>query len=843
MAEEEEDRANDGFGADVTEHGDEGDQQQPWNNEFPPPTRNVLLSARPQVFAAFQLLTLVAVAAYAYWNPKPRRLPLQMSCASLDCFNVQAELHSSMDLSAEPCDDFYQYVCGHWAEGHPRYQDQFRYLEAKVYMKANDRVRERFEHLLEPSKPLSTSDKAVLSYVACAEVLRRSIDAPWLIDSLLFMGEDKPGHFLATSGSKNASAEALATLVSLAMDYDLDVLFEVVLAPDSNSQGRSVVSVGHSASLLRWKRHRERYLTAESTARCVRQFVSVMTCDCNRDSSLTAALVAMDAQVTAKMAVSAATSAGRGARLRFRDIPSAYAGVWRRAVRDNLRAAFEGGDEDDGSANEPSPKPSGTRGLRGRQPWNLTGDSVLYASDPRLFSLVDETLTLHPESHVRFYIAFQVVRALAPFASYRLTESLFSDDNATAVYLYVADACTAAASKLTSFALATAVFQHVLSERRVKLAYEQVDALRNETMASLSWLEESEQEAARKRLSSLRSLVAWPEWLNSNDALDAYFAGMPDFRGYYVEVYLDSVKALRKRQKARLLLPRAAGVREDNATGLLAGGPEEGAHIQGFRPSVRYSAWLDSLFISPGTLFEPVLFAADSDNQSVSDAGGDNATASASSVVMALALAGLGHLVAHELWHAALGERTVGSSPEPDITLTGARVRRHACLTDVYRGAAGVAGAGPETRAIASRIASAASENLADVAGLQVAYAAYTASSAVLGAAAAKNETKAGNATEPASWISRVTGFTERELFFIASCFKWCASVADEVVPGSLGFTPARLRCDVPAALTGGFAETFGCSKEHRMSRIAANYSCASPGEPIAPPARMLGSA
>ncbi|KAH7974910.1 hypothetical protein HPB49_021380 [Dermacentor silvarum] len=97
------------------------------------------------------------------------------------------------------------------------------------------------------------------------------------------------------------------------------------------------------------------------------------------------------------------------------------------------------------------------------------------------------------------------------------------------------------------------------------------------------------------------------------------------------------------------------------------------------------------------------------------------------------------------------------------------------------------------------------------------------------------------NATEPGSWISRVTGFTERELFFIASCFKWCASVADEVVPGSLGFTPARLRCDVPAALTSGFAETFGCTKDHRMSRIAANYSCASPGEPIVPPVRVPG--
>ncbi|KAL3198153.1 hypothetical protein MRX96_014494 [Rhipicephalus microplus] len=557
----------------------------------------------------------------------------------------------------------------------------------------------------------------------------------------------------------------------------------------------------------------------------------------------------MDAEVTTKMAASAATSAGKGAHFRFRDVPSTHAAVWLRAVRANLRAAIEDGDEDVENSDEPSRMAAGSgRRGGGRRPWNLTGDSVLYTTDPRLFGLVDETLSLHPESHVRFYIAFQVVRALAPFASYRLTQSLFSDDNATAVYLYVADACAAAASKLTSFALATFVFQDVLTARRVQLAHEQVDALRNETMASLSWLEPADQEAARKRLSSLRPVVAWPERLNSSEAQDAYFADLPDFRGYYVEIYLGSIKALRKRDKVRLMFAADASSAVDNVTGQLAGLPEEVAPIQGFRPSVRYSPWLDSLLISPGTLFEPVLFTADGDNQSVMDVAGDvsNTTAAASGVVLALALAGLGHLVAHELWHAALGERTAGTSPEPDITLTGVRVRRHACLTNVYKAAAGVAGTGTATDPVASRLTKAASENLADVAGLQVAYALYAASAANLGAAAAKNDTKAGNSTEAGSWISRVTGFTERELFFIASCFKWCASAADDVVAGSLGFTPARLRCNVPAALTGDFAETFGCSKEHRMSRIAANYSCASPGEPLGPSdpasARLYGA-
>ncbi|KAK8767636.1 hypothetical protein V5799_005582 [Amblyomma americanum] len=680
----EEEAAEDDFCEEIQEEDDDSQGEE----DLPPPTRNVLLKARPPVFAAFEVMTLIGVAAYAYWNPRPLSEPLRLSCSSLDCYNLQAELHQSMDLGAEPCDDFYQYVCGHWPEGHSRFEDQFRYIEARVYWAANDLLRERQSMYLDPSRELTAFDKAALSYVACAEVIYRGIDVPWLIDSALFIGKEKPEHFLAPSGSDNASSEVLATLISLAMDYDLDVLFEIVLAPEARSDNRSVLNVGHSLSLMRWKRHRERYLTPESMARCMRSFISAMSCDCALDPGLTAQLVAIDVQ------------------------------------------------------KEPKPTEAGATGLDSISGptlvWNVTEDSELYATDPKIFGIVDETLAMHPESHLRYYVAFQVVRALAPFTSHRLTELLFSDDNATAVYLYAADACAAAAGKITSFALASFIFQDVLMARRVQVAHDQVDSVRNETMAALSWLKEGAQESARQRLATLRSLVAWPQRLNGSDSTGAYFLGLPDFRGYYVEIYLDSVAALRKRDKARLLLANATA---DNSTALT----EEGVPFEGFR---------------------------------------------------------------------------------------------HDCLTNVYKAAASV---GAEKDADSQMLAKAASENLADVAGLQVAYAAYRAAVSAEGSSA-RNES-AANATDSSdSWISRVTGFQERDLFFIASCFKWCASVADQVVRSSVGFTPARLRCNVPVALTSGFADTFGCKKEHRMSQIAANYSCESPGEPIVPPASTVDS-
>ncbi|XP_077541190.1 neprilysin-1-like [Haemaphysalis longicornis] len=550
------------------EDGQQGDEEP---EELPPASRNVLMQARPEVFATFEVLTLIGVALYVHQTPRPSKWPLRLHCSSLDCFNLQAELHGSMDLGTHPCDDFYQYVCGHWAEKHGSFEDQFRYLEAKVYWAANAKVRERADLYPDASKPLSTTDKVIMSYVACVEVQDKNIDVPWIIDRVLFVGKEKPGHFLVPTGGKQRSSEVLSMLITLAMDYDLDVLFEMSLAPDDGFENRSVLTVGHSASLLRWKRHRERYLTPESMARCVESFVNVMSCDCALDKGTAAAVVAIDSEVTTKMAAAGAfTTTATGRRFHLSEVPSTRARVWERIVRKNLQATVREADFEGATNEELKPPVAGKRHVSegSASKWNLTDEDIeVYASDPKIFGLVDESLLLNPDLHVRYFVAFHVVRALVPFASHRLTRLLFSDDNVTAILLYSADVCAMAASKLTSFALASYIFQDVLSPRRVQLAQDQVEAIRNETLGSLSWLGQSGQKTAHERLSSLRSLVAWPKRLNATDAMDVYFAVLPDFRGYYVELYLDSVATLRRRERARLLLLAAGdAAKGDNGT-------------------------------------------------------------------------------------------------------------------------------------------------------------------------------------------------------------------------------------------------------------------------------------
>ncbi|XP_037580608.1 neprilysin-2-like [Dermacentor silvarum] len=791
------------------------------DGELPPPTRNLMLSVRVEAFACIELITIVGVAAYVFLTPPPERTPRNITCLDLSCFNLGQELYTAMDLRSNPCDDFYQYTCGRWAQNHPEYEDQFRYLEARVYRTANDKLRERLEKLPPPDKPLSGTDKAALSYLACVEVQTRHIDVPWKITELLFMrarGEDGSGSgslLEPTTGKLATRYAALRLLMSLALDLDIDVLFKILLAPDPRTDSRRIVSVAHSESLLKWKRHREQLMTPAATATCIREFVNVLSTEHALRAHLAAALVKMDAEVSTKMAAAAAMSLGGGVFVTFAQLPALEAAMVAPPAT-APGATKEAGHASDPNAKPATPSTSGDKATGGggdkkggeaANPWlaafnaalgdkgNVTDDEPLFAADPRLFSLVREVLDQYPTSHVRYYTAFHVVRHLAPFTSYRLVESLFSPDNKTAAMVYYADACAAAASRLTSFALASYVFQDLVPKERVQAAYDHLDALKNRTAAvASSWLAQPDQRWALQRLNSLKSMVAWPSRFNDSTgaAVDQFLAHLPDFQGYYVEIYVDAVSAIRNREKAQLL-DRTPGSKEKIAR-------EEDGPFPGMRPTIRYSAWYGSVLVSPSAVLQPLFFN-----------GSDP-----------LSMGAFGHLAAHELWHAALGEVPLGVAPQSDLTLGDEQLKRHQCVADIYTKAGAAKG----------DAAKGSSENVADVVGLEVAYAVYREGN---GSSSGSTSSGDGGAN-----VTDVTGFTAQRLFFIASCLKWCAATPDALSKTSLGYATPRLRCNVPVAMldgAAGFTEAFGCKAESKMVKMAAGPNCTAVEEmPLQPP-------
>ncbi|KAJ0176268.1 hypothetical protein K1T71_008442 [Dendrolimus kikuchii] len=88
------------------------------------------------------LLLCLAIVMTVLYVKQKRHKAIRI-CESKECLRSAANLALSMDKTANPCDDFYKYVCGNWANDHPRPDsyssyDWFRDKETKVYTIVRD---------------------------------------------------------------------------------------------------------------------------------------------------------------------------------------------------------------------------------------------------------------------------------------------------------------------------------------------------------------------------------------------------------------------------------------------------------------------------------------------------------------------------------------------------------------------------------------------------------------------------------------------------------------------------------------------------------------------------------
>ncbi|XP_065286520.1 endothelin-converting enzyme 2-like isoform X3 [Dermacentor albipictus] len=362
------------------------------------------------------------------------------------------------------------------------------------------------------------------------------------------------------------------------------------------------------------------------------------------------------------------------------------------------------------------------------------------------------------------YITWHVVRALAPMTSHQLVRAQFGGSRMAST-IYMLGRCYADADAALPYAFAHVFARRWLPRDAVSDVAAMEEGIRREanaTMNSLSWMDETTKAVAFEKLSTLRAIVGRPKNLASDQALQLMYPYLNAMgsAGSYLTL-MNSVRTAQLRHAKRFL--SANGSTEGDVSVPLT-------VVNAFYLPVYH------VMVIPAAILHPPFYVA--------------------GYPKSYNLGSLGHVLGHEMTHAfdpdtGLYDR---NGQRRDWWTARSRVQfqnRRDCLRQMYNTMSWAEGIAHGDYAL--------TENFADSGGLLKAYRAYRA-------------VRAGS--RPAAPAS-LAGFTDEQLFFLSSCFKWCSR---EDKQGAGSYSPPRLRCNVPLMNMREFGEAFDCASGTTMS-------------------------
>ncbi|KAH7981904.1 hypothetical protein HPB52_001752 [Rhipicephalus sanguineus] len=315
--------------------------------------------------------------------------------------------------------------------------------------------------------------------------------------------------------------------------------------------------------------------------------------------------------------------------------------------------------------------------------------------------------------------------------------------------------CLAFANEMAPYALGRLLSDGLRLSEAIAAAGQTWSVLRDSTkrnFANLSWMDESTAAGAAEHVERLIAVVSMPAHLRSDAALDEFYDYLPKFSQPFLASYLDALGRRLDKYK-RLLRPNASVIvhREDIAL-----------------PMVIVNAYympVNHLMVIPTAIVAPPFVTL--------------------SMPEAVNYGAMGKVLGHELSH-SFDPRLSNASRTGDAITWWSRgsydnfTRLLSCVHDQLL----------EYTGSAVHARSALSETFADTAGTQKARLAYE--------------------TLPPNRGS--LGYTQEQLFFVASCFEFCSRNAYDY--RQMGLYPAvALRCNLPAANEPRFAAAFRCSE------------------------------
>uniref|UniRef100_A0A8R1HWB4 Endothelin-converting enzyme 1 n=2 Tax=Caenorhabditis japonica TaxID=281687 RepID=A0A8R1HWB4_CAEJA len=176
-------------------------------------------------------------------------------CTSPGCVRAATHFLNAMNMTVDPCEDFFEFACGLWNEQHPIPDDMFGY---GTFAYAREQVRQQLRVLLEQEH---TSDSESINmarstYKSCMNKTQLDeLKTEPLFETLTELGEWP----LLQENWDETKFNLTHLLVDSRRDYGVDVFFQLYIYADSKNTSRNTLFIDQ-ANLALGRGTRDYYL-------------------------------------------------------------------------------------------------------------------------------------------------------------------------------------------------------------------------------------------------------------------------------------------------------------------------------------------------------------------------------------------------------------------------------------------------------------------------------------------------------------------------------------------------------------------------------------------------------
>ncbi|XP_076683481.1 M13 family metallopeptidase neprilysin 5 [Andrena cerasifolii] len=531
---------------------------------------NMLVIILLVLAVSFFIVTLVL--SILYLTTKQMKL-----CETESCVRIAASLKGSMNTSVDPCDDFYQYVCGKWSGEHPIPDTS---LTNSWFEERRERVFRKIRELLKENVTNSDAPWAVkqakIFYDSCMDV--HAVDDLGLTP-LFQLLEDLHLPMIPAAFTKKTSGyiEQMAR-VKKVLGRDVFFGFDVIPDPRNTSNNIMLIDTPITSSPLPNDKELERRLHAirsrfrkledESEDTLLSRlkeaevtFMSDVIKQILNNGTLDSCSLSVETPFPEEEELEEVVEA-------LYDMTSTFyylsrlesnQSIWNEAPTDidymsvdNLQKLTDQYVTGVNASLTPKPlwRPFIESLFKGIDTLDLNGKDKVLIADLEYLKDVALYLALSEEEELETYIWWVIVDIVVPHSTQSLRK-IWSNYITEVTSVEVGETksllCASAVNELMGMAVSWLFVEPSFQEDKGKKVFEMLDDIK-EAFASLvsrtDWMDRQTKTATLEKNRKMESQIGFPDWLFHEDILNEYYEGIDLSESEYLNNMIQIVRLM-----------------------------------------------------------------------------------------------------------------------------------------------------------------------------------------------------------------------------------------------------------------------------------------------------------